>query len=93
METEQDDRKSKHKIHMKTYAEKNKERLAEYRKEWYLKIKNDPEKYKKYLDRQKMYSMKRNEEFSRNEDAHQEYLEKQREYKKKYILKKNKNKI
>ena len=46
----------KHKIHMKTYANKNKEKLREYRKNRYLKMKlENPEKHKEYLERQRTY--------------------------------------
>ena len=69
---------------MKNYATRNKEKLAKYRKEWYLKIKEDPERYKTYLERQREYSSRRYEELSKDTTAYEEYLTKQREYKKRY---------
>jgi len=37
----------------KRYRERHSEKIREYYRERYLKIKNDPEKYKEYLEKKK----------------------------------------
>ncbi|MGC8692594.1 MAG: hypothetical protein ACP5RZ_06255 [Thermoplasmata archaeon] len=39
----------------KRYRERHPEKIREYNRERYLRIKNDPEKYKEYLEKKRKY--------------------------------------
>lgn len=66
------------------YYSRNKDKMIEYGKSYYQRIKEDPEKYKEYLEK----CNKKYERIRENPEKYKAYLEKERE---RYNSRKKKN--